>query len=149
MVNWVLSLVTIIPLILFVFSGNILEKVETRTFEAQQESFERMSDFTTENLFGISVIKAFVKEKQQIHAFSGRVNDNRKKYIRFIRFDNIYNIIINGVVYLSLIALLILGGYFATKDIEIIGIEHMTGPALTEFYGYFDSLIWPMFAIVF
>lgn len=149
MLHWVLALVAILPMLLFSVSGFILEKVETNTYEAQQNAFEKMSDFATENLFGISVIKAFVKEKQQRLAFSNRVNDHRRKFISFIRFDSIYNMIINGLIYISFTVILILGGYIATQDTNIPGAIAMTSDKLTEFYGYFDSLIWPMLAIVF
>ncbi|HBD06479.1 MAG TPA: ABC transporter ATP-binding protein [Firmicutes bacterium] len=149
LVNWALALITIVPLVFLIFSGNILEKLETKSYEAQQKAFEKMSDFTSENLSGISVIKAFIKEKQQLKAFSNCANDHRTKALKFIRLDNAYNIIINGLIYISFALLLIIGGYLATNNVDLPLANPLTSDMLTEFYGYFDSLIWPMLAIVF
>lgn len=147
--NWVLALITLIPLAFLIISGNIMEKLETKSYEKAQKSFEDLSDFTTENITGISVVKAFIKEREQIGAFERCNQNNRSKQIAFIRLDTTYNAIINLLIYFGAVSIVILGGYFALKNASFPGIKPMDGPGLFTFFGYFDALIWPILACVF
>ncbi|MGI6771723.1 MAG: ABC transporter transmembrane domain-containing protein [Acholeplasmataceae bacterium] len=51
-----------IPMVALAILMFILRKSMRQRFRARQESFEGMSDYVQENLSGISVIKAYVKE---------------------------------------------------------------------------------------
>lgn len=147
--NWALALVSAVPLVFLIFSGNILEKYETKTYEENQQAFENLSDFTTESFSGISVIKAFIKEKEQLSNFAKHADNNRKKSIAFIKLDSLYTAIINAIIYISAVLIIVVGGIFIINDVKIPGTTTMTGGNLSTFYGYFDTLVWPILAIVF
>lgn len=149
MMNWMLTLISMIPLLFLFLSARYFEKKESTAFEDSQKSYEDLSDFTTENLSGISVIKAFVKEKEQIVAFDRHNEQNRKLTFRASKIDNAYNSIINLCIYIgfaSIIFFVSIAGYYGFKT---PGVDSLDGGQLTTFYGYFDTLIWPILAIVF
>lgn len=150
MIDWLLTLVSLIPLLFLFFSARYFEKKESAAFEDSQQSFEDLSDFTTENLSGISVIKAFVKEKEQIVAFDRQNAKNRRLTYRAVKIDNAYNSIINLCIYIGFVAIIFFVSATAYFGFITPGVgEAMDGGKLTTYYGYFDTLIWPILAIVF
>lgn len=68
--DWALTLVLLVPLALIVVWGMIVEKVMGVKWEERQKEFDKLYDFSQESFTGIRVIKAFVKETQQLHAFA-------------------------------------------------------------------------------
>lgn len=147
MMNWVLALVCIIPLGLMAACGGIIGKAESAKFEARQAAFEKMSDFVQENITGISVIKAFVKEAHQMRKFAQLNKNNEVANIKYLRYSILLNTVINFLIYVVAVIIILLGGYFALTG-QVIGFgEAFDGGKLSEFYGYFDTLIWPMLAL--
>ena len=155
MLNWMLSILSIVPLILIVIWGAIVEKVMSRLWNERQVAYDKLYDFSEENFTGIRVIKAFVKEKREIRAFAKVAKNNADVNISFVRISVIFDIIIE--VLLSLISFLILafGGYLVYLSINnqtfnLFGaslIINLSAGQLIEFYGYFDSIIWPLIAL--
>ncbi len=155
MLNWMLSILSIVPLILIVVWGAIVEKAMSRLWNERQVAYDKLYDFSEENFTGIRVIKAFVKEKREIRAFAKVAKNNAEVNISFVRISVIFDIIIE--VLLSLISFLILafGGYLVYLSINnqtfnIFGaslIIDLSAGQLIEFYGYFDSIIWPLIAL--
>ena len=68
--NVPMSLLIFIPLLLIVVWGAIVEKFMSIKWENRQKAFDHLYDFAQESFTGIRVIKAFVKENQQLHAFA-------------------------------------------------------------------------------
>ena len=64
-----LTLFSGIPLIFIAIIGAILGNKMRIKFKEAQKAFEDLSDFTNENLSGIGVVKAFVKEQREIEEF--------------------------------------------------------------------------------
>ena len=95
------------------------------------------------------MIKAFIKEKEQLSNFAKHADNNRKKSIAFIKLDSLYTAIINAIIYISAVLIIVVGGIFIINDVKIPGTTTMTGGNLSTFYGYFDTLVWPILAIVF
>ena len=62
-VNVELAIYSAIPLTVITVLSSVLGTRMRNKFREAQEAFALMSDYVTENLSGISVIKAFVKEK--------------------------------------------------------------------------------------
>ena len=65
----VLSLLVLLPILLIAVWGWLSEKFLSSVWLARQASNDKLYDFTTESFYGIRVIKAFVKENKEIHAF--------------------------------------------------------------------------------
>lgn len=82
--DWALSSIAIIPIILIAVWGALVEKFMGLKWKERQEAFDSLYDFSQESFTGIRVIKAFVKENQQIRAFSRIAKKNKDINIKFI-----------------------------------------------------------------
>ncbi len=146
MCNWILTLFSVIPMaliaVLAVFVGRIMQK----KFKERQEAYDALSDFTQENFSGISVVKAFVKEVNEIRHFDKVNQTNYDKNIAHVRYATLLDVLLTAI--LSLIIALLFGGgaYFVISDAIFFGEQFTTGK-LWEFVAYFDSLIWPFMAV--
>ena len=151
--DWVLTLVTLIPILLIVVWGAIVEKFMSMKWEYRQKETDRLYDFTQENFTGIRVIKAFVKENSQLFAFSKIARKNKDVNIDFVRISVIFDVLISIIIALITSIILGFGGYFVYLTIKgiplvIFGKEILFSAGnLVTFIGYFDLLIWPMMAL--
>ena len=151
--NVILSLVAIIPLIGLIIWGNIVEKTMSRLWEDRQKNFDKLYDFTHETFAGIRVIKAFVKERQELEAFSKVAEDQSNKNLEFakhsIKFD-VYIELICGCLFAAttLIGAILIYMVSKGQPVTILNYEfNLTVGELTTFNGYVDILIWPMIAM--
>ena len=83
--NWFLTVLTLIPMAFLLLVGTLVGKYMTKKWEARQEAFSALSDFTQENFSGIAVVKAFVKEFRELWAFKKLNKDNEKANVEFTR----------------------------------------------------------------
>lgn len=151
--DWVLTLITLIPILLIVVWGAIVEKFMSMKWEYRQKETDRLYDFTQENFTGIRVIKAFVKENSQLFGFSKIARKNKDVNIDFVRISVIFDVLISIIIALITSIILGFGGYFVYLTIKgipliIFGKEILFSAGnLVTFIGYFDLLIWPMMAL--
>lgn len=145
--SYKIALMALIPLLIIFLGSIFVEKLMAKRFEKKQKAFERLSDFANENFSGISVIKAFVKEENEEKRFDKLNKENKDVNLDFVRIsilvDVLFTFMLNGVV-----ALLI---YFSS-DAVLNKTKTLTGQtfdvgSMTELVAYFETLIWPMFAI--
>lgn len=140
--NWQLGIIACVPLILLVACGGIIGRAMNYKQKERQEAYEQMSDFSQENFTGLSVIKAFVKETQELREFAKINKKNQKANIEVVRLSVLLDIVINILVYSIIVLIFIIGGYF------VFNSEHkFTAGNVTEFVGYFNTIVWPMLAI--
>jgi len=151
--DWALSLITAIPVCLIIVWGALVEKVMSNKWDERQKAFDSLYDFTQENFTGIRVIKAFVKENQEIKAFAKIAKKNHNTNINFVKTSITFEIFIEIICGLINAMLLGFGGYFAYKyaigeTVYLFGraVELSSG-SLVEFVLYFDNLIWPLIAM--
>ncbi|MBQ7641778.1 MAG: ABC transporter ATP-binding protein [Acholeplasmatales bacterium] len=145
-VNWILALISLIPLTIMLISTLILSKLLEQKFKEKQEAYDSLSDFTEENFTGIHVIKAFVKEQIEVREFQKANKNNFDKEIAHVRLSTLLNIVLDGFIMLILAIMIGLGSYYVVSGKEFFG-EVFTVGRMFEFVGYFDTLIWPFFAI--
>ncbi|MCR5787260.1 MAG: ABC transporter ATP-binding protein/permease [Acholeplasmatales bacterium] len=145
--SYKIALLALIPLLIILFGSFFVEKLMAKRFDKKQKAYENLSDFANENFSGISVIKAFVKEDNEKKRFSNINEDNKKVNLNFVKIsilvDVLFTFLLNGVV-----ALLI---YFSS-DAVLNKVKTLTGETfdvgnMSELVSYFETLIWPMFAI--
>ena len=152
-VDLVLSIIALVPIILIVIWGAICEKIMTKNWESRQQAFDELYDFTQENFTGIRVIKAFVKEVQEIHAFKKVARRNYDANIKFAKLSVVLDVIIEIIIAFIASLLIGFGGYFILQNIlgnPVTMFNYsikLEADKLVEFVGYFDSLIWPMIAL--
>jgi len=142
-IDWKLALISVIPLALMGICAGLIGKGISKRYKNQLNAFEKMSDFSQENFSGISVIKAFVREGHQMRVFAKHNKKNKDTNMEYLKLSIALDTVIDLLIYTVLIAIFLGGGYFAIYQPSFdIG-------TLTEFSGYFDSLIWPMIAIAY
>lgn len=153
MKNWMLTLFILLPLILIIVWGLLVEKVMAKLWNTRQSVFDNLYDYCEETFTGIRVIKAFLKETKQLLHFSRIAKKNKDADIKLgvvnVLFDAVIIVLIEGIVSL----IIGLGGWFvylaATGNpAHIFGLElTLTTAELVTFLNYFIILIWPLIAL--
>lgn len=140
--NVMLTLICLIPAIIIGVASVFISKKLEEKFAVRQKSYEKLSDFTQENFSGISVIKAFNKEKQELKEFNNINQENYDKNMGFLR----YYMILNSA--LILIISLITGIIFSVGAYLIINDETKFSVGMLNTYSlYFSTLVWPIMAV--
>ena len=151
--DWALALLSMIPMVLIIVWGGLVEKYMALKWEERQGEYDKLYDFTQENFTGIRVIKAFVKETSEIHAFAKVAKKNADCNVSFVRVSVLFDVIIELIIALISAMILGFGGWFVYSSvmgnpISIFGHAiNLTAGGLVTFFGYFDTLIWPMIAL--
>ena len=152
-VDIVLTLIALVPIILIIVWGALVEKYMSMKWEERQKAYDDLYDFANENFTGIRVIKAFVKENKEIHAFAKVARRNKDVNINFARISILFDVLIELIISIEIACILGFGGWFVYSfatgtPIVIAGHEiKMTIGSLMTFVGYIDILIWPMIAL--
>ncbi len=144
--NVALTLISSVPLLILALCGGIIGRFMTKKFEARQQAFEKLSDFTLENFSGLSVIKAFVKEAKELLKFKKINKDNVEKNIEFVKYSAILNAAITLVINLIILIIIGYGSYLVYQYKVNDKVEFNVGN-LQEYMSYFSTLTWPMMAI--
>lgn len=152
--DWALSIICFIPVLLIVVWGAVSEKTMNEKWLLRQESFDKLYDYAQENFSGIRVIKAFVKERQEIKAFAKVAKENQDTNLSFAKINIVLDVaieIIIGVLFCGII--LGFGSYCVycysvNTPISIFGHQiALSAGNLVTYIGYYDSLIWPLIAM--
>lgn len=148
-----LAFITIIPVLLIAVWGAICESRMSKAWDARQASNDDLYDFSQESFTGIRVIKAFVKENQQIHKFAKIARQNSDVNVKFVKISVLFDVMIELIIAMISSIILGFGGWFAYASITgspvvLFGyLIELTPGKLVTFFGYFSSLIWPMIAL--
>ena len=148
-----LTLISIVPVALIVLWGALVEKVMSEKWEQRQKSYDFLYDYAQENFTGIRVIKAFVKETQEVLAFSKVARRSQKIEVDAARVSVGFDVAIEVIIAMCFAVILGFGGWFVLAAVQgnpivIFGHKiYLTAGKLVEFVGYFDSMIWPLIAL--
>ena len=151
--NVPMSILIFIPLFLIIIWGAIVEKFMSIKWENRQKAYDRLYDFAQESFTGIRVIKAFVKENQELHAFAKIAKKNKDINVSFVRISVLFDVAIEFIITIILSLLIGFGGYFVFCYVNgqpVIVFNqtiNLTAGQLVTFLGYFETLIWPMIAM--
>ena len=150
--DWLITIVAIIPICLIFVWGMIVEKFMTLKWENRQKALDNVYDFSQESFTGIRVIKAFVKETQQLHAFAKIARKNQEVNVDFARFSVISDVCIQIIIAIITCIIIGVGGYLVLSAFQgnpvTIGdyAINLSNGDLITFVGYFESLVWPLIA---
>ncbi|AIO18943.1 putative multidrug resistance ABC transporter ATP-binding/permease protein YheI [Candidatus Izimaplasma bacterium HR1] len=142
-----LTLYSAIPMLVIALVGSFVGRRMREKFKEAQKAFEDLSDFATESLSGLSVVKAFVKEQSEIREFLKTNNVARVKNIEYVKMQAKFQIMIRTLVSLIFVIILGFGGYLVFMTSALPEAERFSAGQLTEFYFLFSSLVWPMMAL--
>lgn len=151
--KWQIAILCFIPLALIVFWAGFVEKIVSERWKTRQAYNDELYDFSDEAFAGIRVIKAFVKENKQVHAFAKIAKKNQDFNYKFARLIVMNDVVIQLIIGLVISLILGIGGYFA-----YLTVTHNTGmlfgkpitveiDELITFMGYFETLVWPLIAM--
>ena len=139
--NKVMALCALAPLLIMAGLGLIVMKFMHKKFMKRQEAFEALSEFTQENFSGLSVVKAFVREVNELRRFNKINKDNEKANVEFIKLGVLVEVGISLLINSVVLIIVVLGGFL------IINKTGFTIGNLTEYVSYFSTLIWPIMAL--
>ena len=140
MMNPILTLLSLIPMAFLLASATIVGKRLAVKWDARQEAYSRLSDFSQESFSGIAVIKAFVKEAKELWAFKKLNEENEEKNIAHTKASVLFRVMVTLFVESVICIILGYGGYLVHEDVLNAG-------QLLEFTGYFNSVVWPIMAV--
>lgn len=145
-INYILTLLTCIPLVLMAICSGIIGRYIRKKFEARQKAYADLSDFAQESFSGLAVIKAFVKEGKELLAFAKTNKNSMDKNIEFVKASTLLSVMIGLLISSVIIIIIGYGGWLVFNKVTVNG-ELFTIGVLTEYIAYFGSLTWPMMAI--
>ena len=146
-INWMLLLICVIPLILICVISLIMRRRISKKVKKNLEAFSNMSDYVQEDFSGISVIKAFVKEKRREFLFLSHDQANMDTCVSQVSDQSLLQVLVSGIVAVVSVSIILTGGYFIyTTQTGNIIFELTVGELIT-FNALFASLIWPVMAI--
>ena len=135
-----LTSLSLIPMALLMVCSIIVGNHLTKKWDARQEAFSNLSDFSQESFSGIAVIKAFVKESKELLFFKKLNKDNEETNIAFTKASITFRVMVMFFVESVVCVILGYGGYLVHKGTFNAG-------QLVEFIGYFTATIWPIMAV--
>ncbi len=140
-----MTLILVLPLVLLALSGILIGNRMRRRFRDAQKAFEDLSDVVQESLSGITVIKAFVKERLEIKHFLKANQNTKDKNIKFVRMQMTLQVIVRAIVSLVFVLMIAYGTNLVSATAG--SADPFTIGDLVAFLSYFSMLIWPMMAI--
>lgn len=151
--DWALSLVVFIPLVLIVVWGGLVEKFQAKKWSERQQEFDKLYDYSRESFTGIRVIKAFVCETHRLHKCAEIARKNKDANISYARMTVFFDCIISLIIALITAIILGVGGYFVYYTVMGVPVKlfshtvELSAGNLITFLGYFETMIWPMMAL--
>jgi len=138
--NKTLTLLSLIPMSLMIVIGTIVRKYMTKKWQARQEAFSALSDYSQESYSGIAVIKAFVKEAKELLVFRWLNKKNENANVEHTKASTLLNVFVTLFVESVICVILGYGGYLVHENVFNAG-------QFVEFIGYFNLIVWPIMAI--
>ena len=135
-----LTIFSLIPMFFLLASATLLGKYMMEKWDIRQEAFSKLSDFSQESYSGIAVIKAFVKESNELMAFRTLNVENEKANMDHTKAAVLMRCLVMAFVESVICVILGYGGYLVYQD-------RFNAGQLVEFIGYFTSVVWPIMAV--
>ena len=139
-VNTTLTMYVLLPLPILSVSIYYVNSIIMKRSEALQAQLSSVSTYVQESFSGIRVIKAFVREREQLRHFITQSNDYRDKSLKLTLVDSLFYPFIVVLVGLSNVLVVYVGG------LEIMA-GRLTPGNITEFILYVSMLTWPVMAL--
>ena len=140
LMNWQLTLITMIPLPIIAFMMLKFGKLIHKRFEAVQKAFSTLTEKAQESLSGVRVIKAYGDEETEEEYFSEKAEQCVVQNVKLARIWGLFQPMIGALAMASTAILLGVGGTMVVKGLISLG-------EFVAFSSYLMMLIWPMIAI--
>lgn len=140
LMNRWLALFSLIPMAFLLAIGAVVGHYMEKKWDARQEAFSALSDFSQETFSGIAVVKAFVKETVELMSFRKLNKQNEDTNVAYTRASTLLDILVTLFVEAVICVILGYGGY-------LVYYGSFDAGQLVEFIGYFTSIVWPVMAV--
>ncbi len=138
--NPLMTLFSLVPMVLLLATATIVGQKMERKWDARQEAFSKLSDFSQESFSGIAVIKAFVKETLELMAFKKLNQENEDTNIDYTRTAVLLRIFVTLFVESVICVILGYGGWLVHEG-------KLSAGQIMAFIGYFNAIVWPIMAV--
>ena len=139
-VSWSLTLLLMVPLSLLTVAVRVIGPRVHQEVSKSQKTLSELASQAQEDFAGIRVVKSFAQEDHESALFHDVAGRYQQQNLRAARVSAWMQPLVGGVNDLSLVSLLLLGGYFILEGRLEFG-EFVT------FAGWQFQLIWPMISI--
>jgi ATP-binding cassette subfamily B protein len=139
-VNATLSFWVLLPLPVLSVSIYVVNSIIMKRSEELQAQLSQLSTFVQESFSGIRVIKAFVRERDQVRKFVKESDTYKEKSLNLTLVDAFFYPFVLILVGLSNVLVVYVGGQ------EILA-GRLTPSNITEFILYVSMLTWPVMAL--
>lgn len=140
MIDWQLTLLTILPFPLLIFVARYLGQLINKHFHGSLESFSQMNDHVQESVSGMKVIKAFGEEEEDYQDFVKETQNVVEKNKRVYLVDSAYTPVIDVITGLTYVLTIFFGTYFVQNGRITIG-------QLIAYFSYLGNMTWPLLAV--
>ncbi len=137
--NWQLTIYVLIPLPFLSYFVYLLSKKIHKKFKLIQEKFSELTAKAQESFAGIRIIKAYVREANEINEFNALSKEYLERNMDKVRIQALFMPILFLVSGLSIIIVIWAGG-------SMVIDKRLTLGDLSAFILYLGFLIWPMIA---
>lgn len=138
--SWQLTLVSVLPLPLLILVSNKIGARLYTSYDEAQRAYDEMNEQVLENVAGVRVVRAFVREDARRERFEELARDLYRKNMAVARLNALMmpaSKFISGMTYL--IAILM--------GTHMIGAGTLSIGSLMSFVFYLGMLSWPMMAV--
>ncbi|WP_431800357.1 ABC transporter ATP-binding protein [Halobacillus andaensis] len=139
-ISFKLTLAALLPLPVMAVVMSKYGKVIHARFMEAQDAFGDMNNNVLESVRGVRVIRAFVQEKNDEHAFQQMTNNVYDKNVAVAKIDALFEPTITVLVGIAYTIGLGYGSSLVFQNIITLG-------EMVSFNVYLGMLIWPMFAV--
>lgn len=140
LIDWQLTLVTILPFPLLIFVARYLGQLINKHFHGSLESFSKMNDHVQESVSGMKVIKAFGEEEEDYQDFVKETQNVVDKNKKVYKIDSAYTPVIDVITGLTYVLTIFFGTYFVQNGRISIG-------QLIAYFSYLGNMTWPLLAV--
>jgi len=135
--NWRLTLFSIIPIPLVVFSLRVYAKYVRPAFRDRQKELGDLNALLNDNISGIREIKAFTREEEELQRVGVGIDRYRRSLLRALRLMSIFQPFVDFTSSLGLLIVIYFGGQLAFKGILAVA-------DLVAFFLYLDLFYQPV-----
>lgn len=135
-----IALLALIPLPLVSWSVYRLGRKIHSLFTDVQAQFAGMTSFAQENLSGVRVVRAYVREAYQVSAFAAMSSLYKERNMKLVKVQALMMPAMMALIGVSQLIVLLVGGMEVAAGRTSVG-------DITQFFAYISQLIWPVIAI--
>ncbi len=135
-----ITLLALLPLPLVSYSVYKIGKKVHHLFGSVQKQYADLTSMAQENMSGVRIVRAYVREAFSIDAFRAMSEVYRVKNMQLVKTEALMMPAMMALIGLSQIIVLGVGGYEVIQGRSTIG-------DITQFFAYISQLIWPVIAI--